>query len=163
LKAIGDMQERMRSVAIILRNDLKYDHFDEVRGNRLSDQDLRTQPPPDNGYFRIWQQSPHPIPPAPAPQPGAVPPQYNPYLYGSIAEGVDGDGVPVTRATQSWMAFTVHLHGQGRDNYLSGSLPTGANADAAANAALQQNAPADVQQPNTMLSQWAEVAYFLRP
>jgi hypothetical protein len=163
LKAIGDMQERMRSVAIILRNDLKYDHFDEVRGNRLSDQDLRTQPPPDNGYFRIWQQSPHTIPPAPAPQPQGAP-LYNVYLQGSIAEGMDGDQVPVARATQSWMAFTVHLHGTGPDKYLTGGLPT-TGAEAPANQALQQNGPADLQQsyPNSMLSQWAEVAYFLRP
>src|SRR5215469_16105443 len=62
LKAIGDMQERIRSVALVLRTDLKRDHFDEARGYRLSDQDLRTMPPPATGYFRIAQRFPLPLP-----------------------------------------------------------------------------------------------------
>src|SRR5262249_39598952 len=64
LKAIGDMQEKMRAVFIILRRDLQSEHFDEQRGNRLSDQDFTPLPgqtvprmdPPNNGYFRITQQ-----------------------------------------------------------------------------------------------------------
>src|SRR5947208_11474370 len=57
LKAIGDMQERMRSAAIIIRRDLQAEHFenDSTRGSRLSDQDMRWMDPPDKGFFRLWQ------------------------------------------------------------------------------------------------------------
>src|SRR5437870_3532576 len=70
LKALGDMQEKLRSTTSLLRRDLRADHFDEARGNRLSDQDLATQGPPSRGFFRIWQGS------------------------AAVLEGQDSDGIP---------------------------------------------------------------------
>jgi prepilin-type N-terminal cleavage/methylation domain-containing protein len=163
LKAIGDMQERLRSAALILRDDLRADHFEETRGNRLSDQDLRSQPPPHTGYFRIAQRFPlAPDPAAPYP---AVPPPFTPYYQGSVWEGADADNIPSTRAAESWLAFTVHLHGTRPADYRTGGVPGPGlpGHDADAYAALQGEGPADFRQPGTVLSQWAEVAYFLRP
>jgi prepilin-type N-terminal cleavage/methylation domain-containing protein len=154
LKALGDMQEKMRAVSVVMRRDLAADHFGEVRGYRLSDQDLRSQPPPDTGYFRIAQQAIR----------NAQPP-FDRLYQNSIWEGPDGWQVPSTRANQSWMAFTVWLHGERPDDYLTASLPSGGQY-ATTNQALQGLAPPEIQatQPaNTMLSQWAEVGYFLKP
>src|SRR5262249_53474616 len=107
LKAIGDMQERMRSVAILLRRDLQADHFQDIRGNRLSDIDLRptnstglanpNPGPPQAGYFRIWQQW----------QGGT-----DPRTWCSVSEGneaIPGSGVmPSTRCPQSSSQTTVN-------------------------------------------------------
>src|SRR5438309_89982 len=63
LKATGDMQERLRTVSVILRRDLKADHFPPnmpgVSDTFLSGQNLLdpTWSPPAQGYFRIWQGS----------------------------------------------------------------------------------------------------------
>ena len=57
LKGLGDLQEKLRGATTLLRRDLRADHFDEARGNRLSDQDLTVQGPPSHGFFRIWQGS----------------------------------------------------------------------------------------------------------
>ena len=53
LKAIGDMEERLRAAAQVLRRDLAADHFEGKR--RLSDPDFWLQGPPREGFFRIWQ------------------------------------------------------------------------------------------------------------
>jgi hypothetical protein len=78
LKAAGDIQERMRSVQVILRRDLAAAHFDgpdapnmgETSGGPLLSQQDLTKPapgaggtvwrPPTKGFFRIWQGSPLP-------------------------------------------------------------------------------------------------------
>src|SRR5881397_1969800 len=61
LKAIGDMQERLRSVSTQLRADLK-NHYLEGSPKSLSQFDFTTPTPgspgfepPSNGFFRIWQ------------------------------------------------------------------------------------------------------------
>jgi type II secretory pathway pseudopilin PulG len=162
LKAIGDMQERMRSVAMMLRRDLQADHFDELRGARLSDQDMRTMAPPSRGYFRIWQATQTLLP---QPPPAVNPPDPRQFLCpNSVFEGVDGDGIVSTRATTHGMAFTCRLHGNRRQDYVSTSMPAGLGA------ALQpvtQNTdfmgPADFQSGfSVMNGQWYEVCYFLR-
>src|SRR5262249_16877638 len=152
-KAIGDMQERMRSVAIIMRRDLRAFHFQQLtgppRGLGLSDQDLRNAgAPPDQGYSRLWQQFNQGSP--------------APYYQGSIYEGQDADGLVSTRATQTWMAFTIYALGTTPDTFLPAALP---NVDPAVNGQLAALCPVDLRQANntTMLSQWAEVAYFLKP
>src|SRR5207247_700041 len=53
LKALGDMEERLRSAASILKGDLGADHFEGVK--KLSDPDFFTFGPPQEGFFRIWQ------------------------------------------------------------------------------------------------------------
>jgi prepilin-type N-terminal cleavage/methylation domain-containing protein len=73
LKAAGDLQEKMRSVQVILRRDLAAVHFDPGPGGAvvdkayLSSQDLSLPSsgasiwqPPAQGFFRIWQGSPLP-------------------------------------------------------------------------------------------------------
>src|SRR5262245_3587679 len=66
LKAIGDMNERLRTATAVLRRYLAADHFDYKK--RLSDADFwRNGPtagnpgspysPPREGFFRIYQGS----------------------------------------------------------------------------------------------------------
>src|SRR5436190_3702011 len=55
LKAIGDMEEKLRATTTILRRDLAADHFEP--GRRLSNWDWN-QGPAQKGFFRIWQGSP---------------------------------------------------------------------------------------------------------
>jgi type II secretory pathway pseudopilin PulG len=162
LKAIGDMQERMRSAAIIMRRDFQADHFDSdsTRGTRLSDQDMRSMEPPDKGFFRLWQVYTPTNPPA-----AAAP--YN----ASIVEGYDGDGIVSTRATEHVLQFTVRLAGTRPENYFVGQLPwpppigsfPAGPGNYSQNGSLMALGPPDFQQPNSMVSQWAEVTYFLKP
>jgi type II secretory pathway pseudopilin PulG len=63
LKVAGDMQEKLRAAATIIRRDLTRPHFEKVEsegwgGENLSDQrlDLPSWQPPTQGYFRIYQQ-----------------------------------------------------------------------------------------------------------
>src|SRR5262245_10709072 len=59
LKAVGDMQEKMRSAMIVIRRDLVSDHFEDPSAKtRLSDQNCNANDPtkwqpPAKGYFRI--------------------------------------------------------------------------------------------------------------
>src|SRR2546423_1073885 len=80
LKAIGDMEERLRTVSTLMRSDLTADHFDGRR--RLSDPQFWVQGPPTQGYFRIWWGGPY----LAAPITG-VQPQRN------TNEPPDGDGL----------------------------------------------------------------------
>src|SRR5262245_6221538 len=121
LKAIGDMQARIRSVSIILRRDLKSEHFEnyDFRGNRLSNQDMRTMPPPDEGYFRIWQR----LDPASA---NALA-QCSTREAGQTAyEGADTDGIPSTISTDHVLAFTIRQRGGTLPaNFYTTPLPAG--------------------------------------
>ena len=168
LKAIGDMQEKLRSVAIILRRDLRADHFD-APPNHLSDQDLRPPngTPPANGFFRIWQGS--------ALSSTAGAPYYR--------EGTDDNGPPGIdsyRATDQILHFTVKLTGNLREDWLTARAPSTSplakNKDPANSLTppAQNDGsyyPRDFWEPasgsqepaGTHLAQWAEVAYFLRP
>ncbi len=156
LKALGDMQEKLRACVIIMRRDLMAEHFQDLAGRtRLSDLDLRTQAPPDGGYFRIWQLQVNP----PAPTPGGA---YTGFPYQttwcSTLEGTDAGFIPVTRATEHKLAFTVRLRGPLPADWFSAPLPGGSG-----DAQMQAMCPIDFQTPGTMYSQWAEVVYFLRP
>jgi hypothetical protein len=55
LKGIGDMEERLRAAALVLRTDLQADHFEPAR--RLSDPNFWKQvnPNPREGFLRISQ------------------------------------------------------------------------------------------------------------
>src|SRR5205823_152210 len=68
LKAIGEMEERLRMASTILRQDLRLDHFEGKR--RLSDPSFWIQGPPREGFFRIEQ------------------------AQASLLEGMDGDLIP---------------------------------------------------------------------
>src|SRR5579884_2648247 len=58
LKAQGDLAEKLRATAQILQRDLAANHFDGNR--RLSDPTFWNNGPPQQGFFRIWQNSPAP-------------------------------------------------------------------------------------------------------
>jgi prepilin-type N-terminal cleavage/methylation domain-containing protein len=152
LKAIGDMQERMRSALVILRRDLLADHFEtDTRGSRLSDQDMRFMDPPDKGFFRLWQVCQNATD--------------NPPFNCSTPEGVDADGIPATRATDHVLQFTVRLRGGSPQSFFVGQLPFAPpfpNGPYSPNGQLANLGSPDFRQPNSMISQWAEVAYFLR-
>jgi hypothetical protein len=53
LKGIGDMEERLRAAALIIRNDLQQDHFES--GVRLSDPNFWQQGNPRQGFFNVTQ------------------------------------------------------------------------------------------------------------
>jgi hypothetical protein len=145
LKAIGDMQERLRGVASVLRNDLAADHFDGRR--RLSDPDFWQIGPPREGFFRIFQ--------------GAPP----------VVEGYDADGVPSLRAANHYLHYTVRRRGNRRESFFSAPVINLSNRLPMDDVLLQQSAffesdnPGSTrfQDPVTYTSQWAEVAVFLRP
>jgi prepilin-type N-terminal cleavage/methylation domain-containing protein len=149
LKAIGDMQEKMRSAAIVLRRDLGLPHFKNINDARshLSEFDLRTQPPPDAGYFRIFQIT----------NPANVPPNAPPWVNNSdVVEGTE-DNISQTRSWTHHLQFTVVQAGLSPDAYYRARLPAG-DATGLANTPSQ----VDLQQPGTMSGRWAEVTYFLR-
>ena len=55
LKAVGDMNERLRTTTTVLRRYLSADHFEGRK--RLSDSNFWQSGPPNQGFFRIWQGS----------------------------------------------------------------------------------------------------------
>src|SRR5262245_8636660 len=55
LKAIGDMNAKLRIVSNMLRRDLAADHFEGRK--RLSDPNFWSNGPPTEGYFRIYQDT----------------------------------------------------------------------------------------------------------
>jgi prepilin-type N-terminal cleavage/methylation domain-containing protein len=137
LKAVADMQEKLRTAAIILRRDLQANWYDG--SNRLDNVDFNTTSPqtgpPQSGFFRVWQGST------------------------SITEGTDGDGIPSIRmqAPDNLLHFSIdlsHLHLAARpEDFLS---VTGLPASLSVG-------PADMQGSNSFNSQMGEVAYFLGP
>jgi prepilin-type N-terminal cleavage/methylation domain-containing protein len=139
LKSIGDMEERLRTAATLLRRDLSADHFEGKR--RTSDNAFwdtnHWQGPPREGFIRVFQ--------------GA-----------SVAEGTDSNGIRVKRAWGDILHMSVKLRGNhqhdfftanaaplagGRSNYFTTPLPPDAR----------------YEQGGLYSGQWAEVAYFLWP
>lgn len=155
LKAIGDMQERLRTATVVLRQDLQARHFGEGPG-RLSDQKCNLAytgewQPPLTGYFRIRQQ-----PPPAAENPGAVTSGIN----NSTHEGDEPTGsvaIPSVRATRHALQFTCFLQTQkvGREHFRSVTVPPGSG--------LENQGPVAYQSAGVMNTRWYEVCYFLRP
>jgi prepilin-type N-terminal cleavage/methylation domain-containing protein len=140
LKAIGDMEARLRTVSHILRRDLQADHFEGCK--RLSDVNFFDQGPPREGFFRIWQGS------------------------AGVNEGTDGDGIPSYRSTDHILHFSVKLRGNQRSDFFSAQLSTPAIPFPAFPGSPSSTGSPDPtryeENANTYNSQWAEVAYFLR-
>jgi prepilin-type N-terminal cleavage/methylation domain-containing protein len=157
LKAVGDMQERLRTTAALLRRDLSADHFEGNR--RLGDKAFWREGPPGLGFFRIFQGD------------------------ASIREGTDAVlDVPgslgsvyylgATRATSHALHFSVRLRGNGREDFFSASIPGSPlllrdpNGPGAQNPTTFFNQPDEARYQDsgtTYNGQWAEVAYFLAP
>lgn len=139
MKAVGDLDQRLRAATILLRNDLMADHFNQPP---MKVSNITLNPPPKQGYFHV--QDP-----------------------GSVPEGADGDGIPSVRSgTPPLLAFTVNWskgsgdkqdpHLMRRQNYLAAFCPPLAS--------LTPPQYYDVPAPGqNYLSQTAEVAYFLTP
>jgi type II secretory pathway pseudopilin PulG len=142
LKALGDMQERLRSTVAVLRRDLAADHFEGRR--RLSDPNFWSDGYPAAGFFRIAQGT------------------------SSTQEGPDLDlALPApyviapVRATDHVLHLGVKLRGNERGDFFSAYVPGSPVLTANTNFFGQ---PADARYqdtPNTFSSPWAEVVYFL--
>lgn len=174
LKALGDMEDRLRSTSTIMRRDLGAYHFDGLR--KLSDPNFWNATagggPPQQGFFRVAQL--RPVDPATG-QP-AVDRSGQPTSL--LWEGHDSEPQPnySTRATTHILDFTCKLTGIGKDGFFSAVFPNSLNTSIInANAVLGLNinpySPGQydsrfvesAQSGSVYRSRWAEVAYFLRP
>ncbi len=144
LKAIGDLQERLRTASSLLRTDLAAPHFEKPR--RLSD--LGTgKPRPSEGFFRIQAAA-------------------------ATGENSDGDGIPSSRANHL-LHFTIQTTGRLRDDWLISTLPLTLTGQPLTTLTEDQYAPDDFESrppytqnpPNLplLLSQSAEVVWWLQP
>lgn len=141
LKAIGDMNERLRGVSNLLRTYLGAPHFEGAK--RLSDRDFWKEGPPKEGFFRIWHDQESGGPPATS----------------SVAEGNDLDGNASFRSTKHHLHFTVKLPGKGKDQFFRAEVP-------ATSPLLTLGDPTSrFQDPtgNVFVSPYAEMAIFLKP
>ncbi len=142
LKAIGDMQEELRTATNLLRADLSMDHFEGKR--RLSDpfnnfmsEKIR------EGFFVVGGS-----------YPGKAPTE--------IVEGQE-DQIPSIRATDHWLHFSVKMRGNAMDKFFSAP----ADAKLAGLINNYMGVPGDsafqrLSATNTNVnSAWAEVAYCL--
>lgn len=147
LKAIGDMEERLRTVSLILRRELAADHFEGKK--RLSDSNFWQNGPPSQGFVRIYHGSPIMQP---------VPGSSNPLLRSpsNTWEELDGDGVPSVRSTNHALQMAVRLRGNSRQDFFRTAI------DSTSPLNLHGQPDARYQEANTFTSQWAEVAYFLQ-
>jgi prepilin-type N-terminal cleavage/methylation domain-containing protein len=145
LKAVGDMQEKLRSTTVQLRYDFYAYHFGDSTGAVNTSLKLSNlAAPPPAGFFRVSQGS----------------------LLGSpayVLEGSDPGPAPIAgansfHATDHILHFSVARVAGPPQNYYSASVPAGLPAGAP----LDGTGPLDYQQPGILNTQWAEVAYFLR-
>jgi type II secretory pathway pseudopilin PulG len=136
VKALGDLDVQLRSATTALRHDLRAYHFEGSR--RVSDPWFWDVGPPREGFFRIWQGSP------------------------SVFEGRDAEGIGSWRATDHALHFTVRRTGNRPTDFFWTRVPRrspllSANAfDSSTHASYRDGV-------GRYASQWAEVAYFLRP
>jgi type II secretory pathway pseudopilin PulG len=148
LKAVGDLNQSLRTATNILGSDLAADHFEGKR--RLSDTKFWMAPyngPPEQGYFYLEQ---------------------NRTAAFTAFEGTDIDGVPSRRCVGDKLAFTVKARGFQPQNYFSAKVPgltiAGKFQDPLLAAVTALGTPdGRFQAPGTYSSQWVEVCYFLAP
>lgn len=91
--------------------------------------------PPPAGFFRVWHGR-----------------------CNYSVEGYDANGVPCRRVNDHLLHFTLKRTGNRRENFFPAIVNAGGYASPLASAG-----PAAYQDGATFHSQWAEVAYFLRP
>jgi prepilin-type N-terminal cleavage/methylation domain-containing protein len=141
LKAIGDMQDELRTAANMLRADLAADHFEGKR--RLSDTTFWTVGPPREGFLRIMQSAP-----------GA-----NPL---NVDEGLDADNLPSRRRVDHAIHMTVKRRGNRPSDFFSAPIPVN---DPQCPLLTVPFPDGRFQDPGSNLfnSQWIEVVWFLAP
>ncbi len=163
-RALGDLQERERAVAVVMRDDLARDHFDDDGSNPFYGPKLRDQrvdraglspsdwQPPPEGFFRIYQGSTIQNDPTMANT-------TMPYRF-----AVDSEGIPVYVATDHALHFTVKLPGtRPHELFSARSLftePTTVNLSSPL--VFANSSPAFALNPSVQ-TEWAEIAYFLAP
>jgi hypothetical protein len=147
LKAVGDMDQKLRAVLVALQRDLSDAHFTDGSGN-TDKTDTVASPPaaPFGGFFLVYQGSPST----------------------TLSEGNDADGLPSFRAVNHSLYFTVCRDWNftkglmppkyaRHENYLvanvAGSTPTTAPGP------LSSTSP--FMDGQNYLSLYGEVAYFL--
>ncbi len=140
LKAVGDMNKKLRMAAGILRRDLAADHFEGKK--RLSDPNFWTNGPPQQGFFRIWQGS------------------------AGTYEGADQDNITSYRSVDHMLHFAARLSGNTRSDYFLAAVPSGSPLAAPVNGigidSRYQDSGPFTSNNYPYAFQWAEVAYFLR-
>jgi prepilin-type N-terminal cleavage/methylation domain-containing protein len=118
MKALGDMQQDLRSAMVMLRDDLSQDHFEGKR--RLSDQTTTNNSSelasrhPQAGFFAVRRGSTAPL---------VTPPSTPPYpLYAS--EGTDASPalIPSLRAVDHLIYMTVKRKGNRQENFFNTAL-----------------------------------------
>ena len=169
LKAIGDMQESLRSAIVPMRYDLVNRHFN---GTEKLSSSFSTSVRPTRGFFRIQQGLAHN---------SVAPPVY---------EGMDSDALPSYRVTTDILHLSVSQAGSRRADYLSADAPPALDPatgqpyfpfNTNPSMAFWTEGPPDYQQPartipptpspvtidprypGAMNSQWAEVMWFVYP
>ena len=158
LKAIGDMQERLRSTAMILRRDLAADHFEARR--RLSDLNFWNDGYPSAGFFNLPQNSGS-VGEGSDPDLQAQAP-YNGYVIAPVREIYPGNANP---QFFPMLYFSAKLRGNGRGDYFSANVPAGSPLLTQSTNNFGQASDGQYQEPglNAFGSQWAEVLYALVP
>ena len=115
LKSAGDLAERLRGAATVIKRDLEADHCFDGQGNVLPVRtvfgtSLNPNQPPAQGFFRIYEgQSTIPALVAGAPAGDELPPDIN--------------GFHSYYQTTASLAYTISLNGTRRDDFLSAFVP----------------------------------------
>jgi prepilin-type N-terminal cleavage/methylation domain-containing protein len=142
LKAIGDMEDRMRSAATFIRADLSADHFESRK--RLSDPNFYLTGPPREGFLRIYQP-----------------------LYSSLEGTGDADGnysyVASTSAAGlgQTLHMTVKLRGNRQEDFFKAYVPPSSSLFTASTTFFNQTSDFQTSGSSFYYSPWAEVAYFI--
>lgn len=176
IKAMSDVEQKLRVVADVLRADLQASHFEGSR--RLSELTASGRIIPQsipNPYLNV---TPNGLPPSRAdlyemlapfqlvsPQLGylsirefKIPFENLPGLP-STFEGIDSEGRPVERDEDDELAFTVRLSSNDPGKWFDARVPAGSVLDNAFGTAAGRF---DTTGNGRYLSQWFEVYYFLR-
>lgn len=162
LKAVGDMDAKLRTATTALREDLSADHFEGKR--RISDPNFWSEGPPREGFFRIWHGSDLKLSPA------DVRAEVNGNYFLEGNDSASRDRINSRRAVDHYLHFTVKKRGNNPADVYSARLPgkppyvsplwglSTTFFNQANDARYQEGSTTEV-----FTSQWAEVAYFLRP
>jgi type II secretory pathway pseudopilin PulG len=151
LKAIGDMDDRLRAATSQIRDDLQADHFGGK--GRLSDPNFWAAGPPNQGFLRIY------APTTPAAW------TFQPPRPASFLEGVDGDGIQSAVVTDMILHLSVKQRANHQERFFSAGVPPNSPLlTLQTTNDLSLGMPdARYQDPNgtSYSSPWAETAYFL--
>jgi prepilin-type N-terminal cleavage/methylation domain-containing protein len=139
LRALGQMNERLRTASSELRKYLQADHFEGRK--RLSDANFWADGPPREGFLKIIQVGP------------------------SNLEGA-ANGIPSFNANNHGLHFAAKLRGNSRGDFFPASYLGASFSPSLTGLAFlgdPQKVDAYRDLNSTFHAQWVEVAVFLRP